>query len=175
MKTSRRIAVTLLALATALALAAAVMLFTGRSQYEVYLVESNSMGEAMPAGSIVVVDTESDIQEGDIISYHVGPQEITTHRLIAINDDGTIVTKGDAVQQTDPFTATTDDIIGEVVAVYPDLGQLVVFLSTPAGFASLALLVIAGGIALSLLSGRRHDDDQTDAPIDDREPVGSPS
>lgn len=152
MRVVGRVAVILLVLVIALVLVGAFMLFTGRSQFRVYFVESNSMGEAMPAGSIIVVDTDSDIQEGDIISFYVGPEEITTHRLITVNDDGTIVTKGDAVAQVDPFVATTEDIIGEVVAVFPNLGKVIAFLTTPAGFASVALLVIAGGILISVLT-----------------------
>jgi signal peptidase I len=170
MKVARRIAVVLLTLAAVLVLVGAVLLFTGRAHYKIYIVESNSMGEAMPAGSIIVVDTESDIQEGDIISFHVGPQEITTHRLIAINDDGTIVTKGDAVEQVDPFVATTDDIIGEVVAVFPNLGKVVTFLSTPAGFASIALLVIGGGILIAVLTDRDDDEGVEPTPEDDEDP-----
>ena len=54
--------------AAALVLAGAVLLFTGRAHYKVYVVESNSTGEATPAGSIILVDTESDVQEGDIVT-----------------------------------------------------------------------------------------------------------
>ena len=163
MKYARRTALVLLAVTTALLVAAGAMLYTGRADYSVYRIDSASMEPTIPTDSIVVVDEEADIEEGDVVSFYVAGEHVTTHRLVTVNSDGTIVTQGDAMDQVDPSGATTDDIIGEVVAVYPQLGQITAFLSSPAGFASATLLIAAGCFLVAAVTDRKDEEESDEA------------
>lgn len=161
MRIIRVTAAVLLAILTGLVLVGATRLYTGTSQYELYIVESGSMEPGIPVGSLVVVDTEATPEEGDVVAYTMSGN-VTTHRLLVINEDGTTVTQGDAMTQPDPFVVSLEDINGVVVGVYPDLGKLLVTLSTPAGFAAASLAIIAVGILGSALLGRKNDEQSTE-------------
>ncbi len=154
-------AVALLAVLTGLVLIGAGRLYTGESRYELYIVESGSMEPGIPVGSLVVVDTEQTPETGDVVAYTMGGN-VTTHRLIVINEDGTTVTQGDAMTQPDPFVVTVDDINGVVVGVYPGLGKAIAVLSTPAGFAAAAISIVGLALLGSALFGRRREDDDGD-------------
>lgn len=149
--------------AAAILLAIAGLFAVGATPYHAYVVESASMAPQIPTGSVVIVDTADQPEAGDVISFRVG-EGITTHRLLEIQDDGTLVTKGDANRQLDPFVSTEQDIIGPVVGVVPGLGFIVAYLQSPAGLASLAMAVVAAALLLSLATGRR---DRQDASVED--------
>ncbi len=146
-----------LAAAAVVLLVAAGLFATGAAPYRAYVVESASMAPQIPTGSLVLVDTGAEPEAGDVISFRVG-QGVTTHRLLDIDADGTLVTKGDANAQADPFVATSQDIVGTVVGVSPGLGMAVQFLQTPAGLASLLLVVAAAAVLLSAITGHRDDE-----------------
>ncbi len=158
MRIFRVTAAVLLAVLTGLVMVEQAGFSTGNSQYELYIVTSGSMEPGIPVGSLVVVDTEATPEAGDVVAYTMGGN-VTTHRLISINEDGTTVTQGDAMTQPDPFVVGIDDIDGVVVLVSPGLGKAIAFLSTPAGFATAAIAIV--GLALvgsALIGGRRRTD-----------------
>ncbi len=115
MRILRRSALILLALASALLVAAGALPCTGNADDAVYRIDSSSMAPTIPVCSIVLVDKDADVQEGDIVSFYAADEHVPTHRLVEVNDDGTIETQDDAMEQVDPSDNTTDDIIGEVV------------------------------------------------------------
>jgi signal peptidase I len=78
-----------LAVITTLSLYAA-----GAFPYRVYLIHTGSMGKTIPSGSLVVV-REHQYHVGQVVTF-VENDATVTHRLIAINADGIITTKGDA-------------------------------------------------------------------------------
>lgn len=61
----------------------------------VFKVASGSMVPTIKVGDYILVKKTTNFQKGDIITYKTKDNNIT-HRIIIINDDGTIVTKGDA-------------------------------------------------------------------------------
>ena len=52
-------------------------------------------------------------------------------------------TKGDANPNEDPWTLTSDHIIGRVMFKVPFLGTTILFLRTPQGLVVLAILLVA--------------------------------
>lgn len=104
---------------------------TGTLQF--LLVLSGSMHPVMQTGDMVVVRTmpPEDVRAGDIVAYHdPGGAEnvIVTHRAIEIEKEGDIInfkTKGDANEDVDTYTVTSEDVIGEMVFVLPYLGYAV--------------------------------------------------
>jgi signal peptidase I len=131
---------------TVVLLAVGILLASGQLPFRIYAVQSGSMSPDIPTRSAVLVHTERDYAPGDVIAFNVG-DNVTTHRLLEIEPDGTYVTKGDAVEQVDPFPITEADVIGKVVGTVPELGYWLVYLQQPVGMFS----VIAGGIALWLI------------------------
>lgn len=115
--------------------ALAVLSMTGTLPYKLYAVRTGSMRPAIPTKSAVVV-RENQYRVGQVVTYRKGG-DIISHRLLAINADGTIDTKGDANSTMDPWHVKTSDIIGGVVAAPPMLGYWLVYLKNPMGLASL--------------------------------------
>lgn len=119
---------------------------------DIMVIKSDSMVPAlMPHDLIIVQSTDiDDIKEGDIITFdsHMAGIGIIAHRTIAIaDDDGKlgIDTKGDNVEQPDPWTVHEEDLIGKVVDVIPSMG---IFLIDPVRYSLVAVIVIT---AISLL------------------------
>ena len=122
----------------------------GKLPYRAYLVHTPSMGHTIPSGSVVLV-REHRYHVGQVITFVEGGTVIT-HRLVSINPNGTIITKGDANPTIDPWSANKSDIIGGVVRTSPVLGYVWVYLFlTWQGPASLAL-VLFGALMLWLIS-----------------------
>ncbi|WP_439691141.1 S26 family signal peptidase [Curtobacterium sp. SP.BCo] len=119
---------TLLAWSTAvvagLLLVAAMLFVAGGGRW--FVVETPSMGEAVPVGTLVVdqpvrVDT---LRVGDIVSFRTAanPGTTYTHRIVSIDADGGIHTRGDVNGATDPWTLGQDEIVGAPVALVPHVG-----------------------------------------------------
>ena len=87
--------------------------------YGIYKIESSSMEDTIEMGGYVVVDYNSkDYQVGDIISYHKD-NNVYTHRIVTINDDGSYITKGDANSMPNIDPVYYYEIVGEVIEIYP--------------------------------------------------------
>jgi signal peptidase I len=90
---------------------------------------SESMGSAIPLGSVVVVKSFSSYQVGDIISYYAQVSEetaIVTHRITAIGGN-VYLTKGDANMLADRELVRPRLIIGKVILTIPYLGYFLNF------------------------------------------------
>ena len=107
-----------------------------------------------PVGSMVYVKSVnfSDIEVGDVISFRLNDGTMVTHRVDAINDDGTLRTKGDANDVADASPVSESQVFGEVKGKLPYLGYLSSFIKSASGIATLiALAVII--IVLSVIPG----------------------
>ena len=129
------------------------------SDSEILVIPTGSMdGEpqdyhisTIPVDSIIMVhhlsqEQKENLEIGDVITFHQdGIYKV--HRIVQVNDDGTLVTKGDANQFPDPAIQLSD-VTGKVVGVAPNVGKVVSFLRDIT-FGSPILLFI--GIALLIL------------------------
>lgn len=84
---------------------------------------------------------EHEYRVGEVISF-VEDGKTVTHRLVAVNPNGTTDTKGDANPTMDPWHVPTSDIIGSVVAAPRMVGFLLVYVRSPLGIASIALVAL---------------------------------
>lgn len=92
-------------------------------------VETPSMGEVAPVGSLLwikPVDFDS-LRVGDFITFHPPGEESVTysHEVYALNDDGTITTKG-VIPGPDPWHLTAAEVIGSVHMTWWGVGWIVV-------------------------------------------------
>jgi signal peptidase len=94
------------------------------------IVRSSSMEPAMRAGALAVmlpVDAE-DVKVGDIIVFNPpwdsDPDVTVSHRVIGVYDDGQLRfdTKGDALEQSDPYYVPAASVHGKMLFSIPYLG-----------------------------------------------------
>ena len=135
------------------------------------IVRSSSMEPAMPAGALalmVPVDPEM-VKVGDIITFQP-PWDIdvtVSHRVIDIQRNGQLLfdTKGDALEESDPFFVPAEQVHGKVIFNVPYLGftvnYVLDYVRTWIGFALLvavpSLILIGSTISdASRATNRRH-------------------
>ena len=119
---------------------------------DIMVIKSDSMVPAlMPHDLIIVQRTGIDeINKGDIIAFdsHMQGIEIIAHRAIAVGDDDGkigIDTKGDNLEEPDPWTVYEEDLIGKVIDIIPTVG---IFFIDPVRYSLVAVIIIT---AISLL------------------------
>ena len=125
------------------------MLYYGKM---IMVVTSDSMLPTLKPYDMIVVEKTiiDNASVGDIIAFdsHIEGIGIVAHRAVAVFDDhGTIGidTKGDNVEQEDPWVVHDEDFIGIIVNIVPSMG---IFLIEPVRYGIVAIIVIT---AVSLL------------------------
>jgi hypothetical protein len=97
------------------------------------------LDRAPRVGDIVAVNVPADVRT------RFGYPPVVIHRIIGIDGDGVVTTKGDAFKKKDPFTVPSSALSTRVVASVPAAGRVFAFLGS-----SLGMLWLAGG-ALMLI------------------------
>ena len=136
------------------------------------IVRSSSMEPAMPAGALAMmlpVDAR-DVKVGDIIAFDPpwdpNPDVTVSHRVIGLHHDryGEILfdTKGDAIEESDPYYVPAQSVHGKVVFSIPYLGyaasSVIGYVRTRLGFVTLVCIpmVILVGSAIRDVSQSRN-------------------
>ncbi|TFD26558.1 signal peptidase I [Cryobacterium lyxosi] len=117
------------------------LIATGALPYRAYVVRTGSMAPTISPASVVIVEADQ-YEVGQVITFRRHGDR-TTHRLVAVNDDASLTTKGDANDEVDPFTVPRSDVIGGMTAFVPNLGYLVVYLQNPLALGSLIMCVLS--------------------------------
>jgi len=116
--------------------------------WRVDTVLSGSMEPALPVGCVQVtkpVKAEA-IKVGDIITFRSPTSgKMTSHRVTAVEEGQSYQfrTKGDANEDTDPYSVPAQSVIGRVCFKVSHVGYVVEYLKTPIGFILLGLCGIA--------------------------------
>jgi signal peptidase len=106
--------------------------------YSVYIVKSDSMKPVFASGDLLVIGKPGaplvpDIIPGQIVSFQRNG-EFVTHRIVSI-DGNTVRTKGDVMEDIDPWTVSSfADIQGCYLFRIPYIGLVSVFLKTKVGW-----------------------------------------
>jgi len=89
------------------------------------------MNPTINRGDLVFIDINNhEITKGDIIAFTYG-DKIIVHRVYRIDEHTfTILTKGDANQNIDPWIVTDENYVGKYVFSIPLLGYPSIFLSS---------------------------------------------
>jgi signal peptidase I len=129
---------------------------TGR--WRLVPVLSGSMDPTLRAGdlALVVPGNVADLKVGDVILYRIpiGDRHLEIHRVVELqrSDDGPIVvTKGDANDSPDPWTARLQGSTAwRLSSRIPALGAVVSYLRSPAALSVCVLIgaLLAGGLGL---------------------------
>ena len=119
---------------------------------ELYVVLSPSMEPTFSTGSVVYVKAvdPTEVQVGDVITFHLDENTLATHRVIEVLQNGSspsFRTKGDANNVPDSRPVKSSALVGKVLFAVPKMGALVEFIHTPDG----TKVAIAVGVGLVLL------------------------
>lgn len=111
--------------------------------YKPLHILSGSMEPYIRTDSIILCKKAdfSAIKVGDVISYFNG-SELITHRVVALNSDGSLTAKGDANSQADEFKITAGDVKFSLVATMNWTAPVLDTLHSPVGIALIALLLL---------------------------------
>jgi len=121
------------------------------------------MKPTIPPKSAVVVK-KGEYRLGQVVAFDT-PYGVVTHRLVKVNPDGTLGTKGDANQTVDPRSLPRDKVIGGVVAAPKSLGYWLVYIKNPAGFASIVLTIVLLWLAYSVTMDLANAEPRKPKPI----------
>jgi signal peptidase I len=130
--------------------AVAAFLVVVLPNYRVFLVHTGSMTPTIPIGSAVVVD-KGPVRLGEVITFHrQGDGRLVTHRLVRIDSDGLLVTKGDGNATDDPGSIPRSNVVGHVVAAPRYAGTWINFLfHSSLGFVFDGLILLIMFLALA--------------------------
>jgi signal peptidase I len=123
-----------------LAVAAIGVYASGTLPYKVYVIHTGSMAPTISPKSAVVV-REGAYHVGQVVTFTEDGQTVT-HRLVSIDANGLITTKGDANATADPWHVPQSQIVGGVVTIVPELGYWLIYLKNPIGLASILLTLL---------------------------------
>jgi len=130
-----------------LVIAVVVLIFPFVAYYgnQVMVITSTSMLPTLQPNDLIIVEsvTANQIKEGDIITFESHMQfGIVAHRAVDFNQENgeiSIVTKGDNIEEPDPWVVTDEDLIGKVIEIIPKTGILLV---DPVRYSLIAVIVI---------------------------------
>ena len=122
-------------------LAAAILFLILSPSYEARIVRSESMKGALNLGDVVVMGPARDISniKPDMIIGFMRSEEMIAHRVVSVEGDN-IQTKGDAVEDNDPWLVPFSDVKGVYLFKVPYLGYVSRLARTPMGWGLLVIL-----------------------------------
>jgi len=86
--------------------------------YRPVVILSGSMEEELMTGSTVIVKKTKDVEENDILFFITKDGTPVIHRYIATNENGQIITKGDANPKEDLEPVDLNQVQGKVVYIF---------------------------------------------------------
>jgi len=121
--------------------------------YDLRLVRSESMKPAINMGDLIITGPlngpiNGEIKPGTIVTYEYS-KELITHRVQSI-DGTTLVTKGDAAEDTDSWSVTLSDVRGVYLFRIPYVGYVTSFVQTKLGW--FLAIIIPGALLVGWLA-----------------------
>ena len=121
--------------------------------YDLRLVRSESMKPAINMGDLIITGPlngpiNGEIKPGTIVTYEYS-KGLITHRVQSI-DGTTLVTKGDAVEDTDSWSVTLSDVRGVYLFRIPYVGYVTSFVQTKLGW--FLAIIIPGALLVGWLA-----------------------
>ena len=118
--------------------------------YDMYLVRSGSMTPYIKTGDLIITGpmdgpVKGEVKPGTVVTYEYN-DDLITHRVQSIEGD-VIVTKGDAVEDPDPWQVTMSDVRGVYLFKIPSVGYVTNFIQTKTGW---FITIIIPGALLTL-------------------------
>lgn len=122
-----------------------------------YIVLSDSMQDTFAVGDIIVSRRAAPdaVQAGDIITFRSSDPaslgQVVSHKVRAVNPDGSFTTYGTTTGDDDAYPAQPQDLLGKYAFRLPKLGYFFQYLKTPLGYITVILIPFLAVIGLQLL------------------------
>ena len=121
--------------------------------YNLYLVRSESMKPAINMGDLIITGPldgpiNGEVTPGTIVTYEYKKENIT-HRVQSI-DGKTLVTKGDATEDPDPWSVVLSDVRGIYLFKISHVGYLTSFVQSKLGW--FLMIIIPGALLVGWLA-----------------------
>lgn len=105
--------------------------------FNMHVVMSDSMKPAINTGDMIFTGPSGGplgqgLQPGAVVTY-LQRNDLITHRIVSI-DDTTLVTKGDANEDADPWSVSASSVTGIYLFKIPYLGYFQSFIRTKLGW-----------------------------------------
>jgi signal peptidase len=121
-------------------------------------VSGTSMLPTLETGDLVIAQSASTYEVGDVVAYHVpdgqpGAGALVIHRIVGGSANGFLI-QGDNRDQPDDWHPASDDIVGRLWVRIPGAGTAIAFIKQPG-----VLAPLAAGLAVTfvLLGGGRRE------------------
>ncbi len=117
--------------------------------YEAIVVRSESMVPTLNMGDVIVVGpVKGNIEPGMIVTYQPGQtSDLVTHRVVSVEGEN-LTTKGDAVEDPDPWQVPVSAVQGIYLFKVPYMGYFSVFMRSRLGW--FALLIVPAFLLIAL-------------------------
>lgn len=130
--------------------------------YKPFAVLSGSMQSNINVGDLVIVKkvNADSLKVDDIIAFRDSQNTVTTHRIIDIvENDGErcFVTKGDSNNVKDEYLVCPSFVEGKYQFKIPKLGNVVIFIQQPLGFAMMMLIILFVGVVIFFIQNKKID------------------
>jgi signal peptidase len=110
--------------------------------FNLYIVRSESMKPTINMGDLIVTGPlNGEVKPGTIVTYEYS-RELLTHRVYSVEGDR-LVTKGDAVEEADPWSVKVSDVKGVYLFKIPYVGYVTSFVQTKLGWFLLIIIPAA--------------------------------
>jgi signal peptidase I len=123
------------------------------ASWEPVTVTTGSMGSSLRPGDVLMVDEPrlELLAPGAVILFEAPSGELVTHRIEAVDDDGTLVTRGDANRSPDAGRVDPEDVRGVGRMIVPLIARPLVWMGDGdlAALAAFAVLTI-GALILAV-------------------------
>lgn len=121
--------------------------------YNIYLVRSESMKPTINMGDMVITGPPNGpingvVKPGMVITYKFKDSTVT-HRVLSMHGT-TIITKGDAVEDPDPWQTDLTAVQGVYLFKIPGIGHMIKFIRSKSGWFLVILLPAAVLVGLLL-------------------------
>ncbi len=105
--------------------------------YDIYLVKSQSMEPSINMGDMIITGPingpiNPGLEVGKVITFKLG-ESLITHRILEFNG-ATILTKGDALEDPDPWKVDPANVKGIYLFRIPYIGYINAFVQTKNGW-----------------------------------------
>lgn len=131
----------------------AVLLPTAGLGWSPMVITSGSMQPLIRPGDVVLSAAAEELRPGQVITYEDPAREgtLTTHRVLSVNEDGTLRTQGDANATPDSTPVLRDSVLGRGRLLVPMVGLPLVWLS--GGTVLFGLWAVVTAISVAVVTG----------------------
>ncbi len=125
--------------------------------YDLYLVRSESMTPAIHMGDLIITGPiggpiNGEIEAGAVITYEQD-KKLITHRVLSV-EGRTLTTKGDAVEDPDPWSVSLSSVRNVYLFKVPSVGYLTSFVQSKMGWFIMIIIpatILVGWLAKDIV------------------------